>query len=142
MWKVWNVHLILSRSRVFTKTLTTWKHRFARSKKRLIRDFTVSTAHLWNIDSKFQHGILNRCANQTFFNYFHSTLFFLILAHVYLTFRYHNVTIMECLIKYSNHYFLFSNILPTLLSTCILGIMVEILYFVLRCYYWKKCFRC
>ena len=37
------------KKRCFTKKLTTCKYRFARSRERLIHDFTVSTAHVRNI---------------------------------------------------------------------------------------------
>ena len=67
---------------------------------------------------KLQHGILNRCENQAFFNYFHSKFFFLILVHVCFTF-WKYVTKIECLCKYSNHCFVFwiENTFLTLLST-------------------------
>ena len=85
------------------------KHRFARSGERLIHDFTVSTAHVRNINGcKLQHGILNHCKNQAFFNYFHFKIFFLILVHACFTFR-KCVTKIECLYKYSNHCFVFLN---------------------------------
>ena len=61
-----------------------------------------------SIAGKLQRGILNRSENQAFFNYFHSKAFFLILIHVRFTFRKY-VTKIECLCKYSNHYFVFLN---------------------------------
>ena len=67
---------------------------------------------------KLQHGILNRCENQAFFNYFHSKLFFFILVHVCFTFR-EFITKIECQCKYSNHFLVFwiGNKLTILAST-------------------------
>ena len=62
---------------------------------------------------KLQNGILNHCKNLAFFNYFHSKVFFVILAHamhVCLLFEkisYHNQMPMQ--IFKSHHCFLFLN---------------------------------
>ena len=63
---------------------------------------------------KLEHGILNYCENQAFFNYFYSKVFFLIFVHVCFTFQKY-VTKIECLCKYSNYCFVFW--IPVLLST-------------------------
>ena len=55
---------------------------------------------------KLEQGILNRCENQAFLNFFHSKVFFFILIHVPFQ---KDVTIIECLFKYSNHCLLFMN---------------------------------
>ena len=55
---------------------------------------------------KLQHGVLNRCVNQAFFNYFHSQVLFLIFVHVCVTFRryfWKYVITIEYLCKYWNH---------------------------------------
>ena len=95
------------------------KHRFARSRKKLIHDFKVSTAHVQNINGRYistRH--IESQQKPSFFNYFHSKVFFFILDHVCFTFRIY-VTKMECLCKYSNHCFVFwiGNIFLILLST-------------------------
>ena len=104
--------MIWSRKPVSTKT--TGKYRFPRSRKRSMHDFTVSTAHVRSMIGNLQHGILNCCENQAFFNYFHSKVFFLIFVHVCFTFQKY-VTKIECLCKYSNYCFVFW--IPVLLST-------------------------
>ena len=75
------------------------KHRFARSRKRLIHDFTISTAHVpKSMVGKLQLGISNCFENQAFFNYFDPKVFFLILVNVCFTFQKY-VTKTECLCK-------------------------------------------
>ena len=106
-------------------------------------EYTISEFQLHMCETsmvgKLQHGILNRCGNQAFFNYFHSKVFFLILVRVCFTFRKY-VTKIEILRKYLNHcsfyfeygiYFLF-------FFVNILKILGGILYFVLRYCCWKK----
>ena len=75
------------------------KHSFARSRRRLIHDFTVSNAHVpKSMVGKLQHSISTWCENQAFFNYFHPKVFFHTLVNVCFTFQKY-VTKIECLCK-------------------------------------------
>ena len=116
------------------------KNRFTSLWKRLIRDFTVSTAHVRNsLLGNFENSTLNCCENQIFLNYFHSKVFFLILVQVCFTFPKH-VTIIECLCKYSNHC-LFSwiwNIFLILLRTYLLENNGRNIVLCVKMLLWKK----
>ena len=127
----------------FTKTLTTWKHRFSRSKMRLIYYFKTPAAYVQNIDSRItstQH-IESLAKTKPFLIIFILKSFLSYLVHSCFTFRKY-VTTIECLWKYSNHCLLFwkGNIFLILLSKYLEN-TGRFIILVFKCYYLKKIAR-